>query len=144
MDSRFKLDSDDLNELKNMPVCAEKLLISLMNDVSKVDDIHVFQDDFAELKERIVLEGLDSYEIDQLLKDIKTSLNRNEPRTAFSTLKSIHLKLRDLNIPKLLRITEENNEALDREIKDKNIYLFIGLTGSGKYIGKCFCHLMLC
>ena len=38
---KFKVDNDDLEELKNMPVCAEYFLITLMRDISKVknDDV---------------------------------------------------------------------------------------------------------
>jgi signal recognition particle GTPase len=133
MNGKCKVDNDDLEELKNMPVCAEYFLISLMRDISRVenDEAKLDETNLIKLEERINLEDLSSHEIDELLDHVKRSLNRNDNRHALSGLQEIHKKLRDLNITKLFRLTRENNEALDKEVKSKNIYLFIGLSGTG-------------
>ena len=133
---KFKVDNDDLEELKNMPVCAEYFLITLMRDISKVknDDVKLDETNLTKLEERIYLEHLNSHEIDEFLDNVKISLSQNDNKRAFSELQNIHKKLRDLNIPKLFRLTRENTDALDKDVKSKNIYLFIGLSGTGIYI----------
>lgn len=130
MENNFKIDEDDLKEIKNMPLCAEKLLITLMFEFSRVDGCDTLINDIQVLKERMELEGLNTYDVDQLFKDLKIMLRRNDMIGSFNCLKQIHGSIRELNIPKLFRLTKENNDALDI-VKDQNIYMFIGLTGSG-------------
>jgi hypothetical protein len=133
MNGKLKVDKDDLEELRDMPECAEYFLISLMKDLSRVenDDVKLDETNLTKFEDRVYLEGLNSHDIDELLDNARITLSRNDLTATLSSLKEIHKKLRDLNIPKLFRLTTENNDALDKEVKDKNIYLFIGLSGTG-------------
>ena len=132
----FEVSSDDLEEHTNMPYCAEKLLIALMHSIPQDDNKTLFKK-LDELKERIGFEGLYTYEVNILYKEIINSLNKKEFGLAFSSLRKIHDTLRSLNIPKLLRLIKESDNALEI-VKDKNIYLLIGHTGSGKYYFRYF------
>lgn len=133
------IDSDDLNELKVMPLCAEKILFELILELS-CDDVNItkIKQDFEKLKGRTAEENPKmnhSYEIDHIFRDMKTFLSQND-KSGFNSiiqkLKELHCLLRDLNIPKLIRLIKENNDALDM-VSDKNIFLFMGFTGSGKH-----------
>ena len=143
MNGKFKVDNDDLEELINMPVCAEYFLISLMRDISRFEnnDVKLEETNLTKLEERIYSEHLNSYEIDEFLDNVKKYLSRNDYKLAFLELQNIHKKLRDLNIPKLFRLTRENNDALDKEVKGKNIYLFIGLSGTGIFNKHSFIYI---
>jgi signal recognition particle GTPase len=143
MNGKFKVDDDDIEELRKMPACAEYFLISLMRDISRFEtnDVKIDETNLSKLEERIYSEHLNSYEIDEFLVNVKTYLSQNDNKRAFSELQNIHKKLRDLNIPKLFRLTRENNDALDKEVKGKNIYLFIGLSGTGIFNKHSFIYI---
>jgi hypothetical protein len=133
----LNIDYDDQKELENMPPCAEKLLVDLSVNLSQNHDKDFDKDGLLEelkkLKKNLTDEGLlevNRYEINKILTVIKNALQQNNISLAFGKLKELHTILRDLNIPKLLRLIKENNDALD-VVNEKNIYLFIGLTGSG-------------
>ena len=128
----IKLDNDDFNELRVMPLCAEKLVINFQVEL-KSDDFQreKLLECLEQLKERLELEGLNSHDNIDLCREMNSSLSRNDKYSVFEKLKQLHSNLRQLNIPKLLRLTKENKDALEI-VRDQNIYLFIGLTGSGK------------
>ena len=95
MDTRFKVDQDDLDELRRMPSCAEKQLIMLMSEFSRTNDTTSLLDEAKILKERIDKEGLNSYEIDEKYKEVKASLSRRtDLALAFEGLKEIHNLIR--------------------------------------------------
>ena len=124
---------NDENEIKHMPLCAEKLLINLINLLEKSDFTNGFEKEWKELEKRLKIEGLDSQEVNQITEEINSLLNQRTFAELHDKLKRIQSLLRDLNVPKLLRMIKENNDALDK-VKNKNIYLFIGLTKSGKNV----------
>ena len=56
-------------------------------------------------------------EVSWKVKGVDTSIflnvHRNDLKATLLSLKEIHKKLSDLNVPKLFRLTRENNDALD-------------------------------
>jgi hypothetical protein len=114
-----------------MPLCAEKVLIELVHDLCQTDnDENELINDLNKLEERLKIEDLDSYEVVYISKELKIFISQKNFNAAVRNLKEIHSLIRYLNIPKLLRLTKENNDALEI-VKDQNIFLFIGFTGSG-------------
>jgi hypothetical protein len=131
----FKIDEDDENELQFMPLCAEKLIICLLKKISNSIENCDLIEDWLIIEKRLELEGKDTYEVSLIAREIKTSLEKHDLKNALKKLTELHLILRDLNIPKLLRLIKTNNDALDL-VKGKNVHLFIGLTRTGKLFVK--------
>jgi hypothetical protein len=131
MDLEYTIDPDDREELSKMPLCAEKVLIELALDLCQTDnDENKLINDFNKLEERLKTEGLYSYESIRICKSLKNFISQKNFDSAVGKLKEILSLIRDLNIPKLLRLTKENTDALEM-VRDRNIFLFIGFTGSG-------------
>ena len=127
---QFKIDEDDEKEIENMPLCAEKLMMQLLNKISTKEQTSALIEDWSTIERRLEIEGQSSYEVNLISKDIKIFLQQDNLINAFQKLKELHSILRDLNIPKLFRLIIGNNDALEL-VKGKNIHLFIGLTRTG-------------
>jgi hypothetical protein len=135
------VSQDDIDELKAMPCCVEKILIELILDLSRhpesMDQIKLKMDALTDRIEKEDIKKNNCYEIDQLMQNINTCLARNDFNLSIEKLKELHGLIRDLNIPKLLKLCKENDSAIE-EIKDKNIYLFLGFTGTGNFLKHFF------
>ena len=110
---QFKIDEDDENELEYMPLCAEKLIICFLKKLSNSVEHPNLKEDWLSIDKRLELEGLDTYEVSLITREIKSSLNQNNFINALKKLSELHSILRDLNIPKLFRLINANNDALD-------------------------------
>jgi ribosome biogenesis GTPase A len=133
--SSFSCLQDDI---KALPNCAEKSLLELIyllkneekyssDDVQESSHIKEFQNLQIALKK----EGLNTVTNLNYINSIEISLRYSDNRGAIVTLNKLLENIRDVNIQEIVRLISENNKALEI-IKDKNVYLLIGLTGAGK------------
>jgi hypothetical protein len=109
------------------------LIKKISNSIKHCD----LKEDWLIIQKRLKLEGNDTYEVSLIAREIKINLKMNNFISAFKKLTELHSILRDLNIPKLLRLINTNNDALDL-VRNKNVHLFIGLTRTGKIFVKMF------
>lgn len=132
----LKPNEDDVNAVEYMPMCVEKMLLTLMLEISRVNraaekNAQYWQEQTDELKRRVELEGLDTWEVNGLLDKISKAFKQLDLGKAFVCLKQILALTRDLHVTKLIRLLSENNDALDI-VEKKDVFLFIGHTGAGK------------
>ena len=133
-----------ISDLEKYPNCAEKTLLKLVYMCSlerlphlksneKMANIadYDFKPIIQELNERLNLEELNTETVKELCQKINKSLEMKEFRSVLIQLKELLRLLRDINIQELFRLTASNEKHLEL-IKNKDIYMIMGLTGSGK------------
>ena len=137
---KFLLQSEK-NSWAQLPYCSEKLILYLIDCLDENtasfnnQNVQLAQ----EINEKLILleerlkreELLKSQPLIDSFKKIKADFKYNSSEQNVSSLKNFLLGIRHLDINELLSMSKTNTEAIDR-IKDKNVYLFFGLTGAGK------------
>jgi len=118
-----------LEDFSEMPNCSERIIMKLIYDLSKnnLDDINSA---IGNLNERLKIENL-YYENKDIVDNIAKSLKNSNINEALGHLLRLQKKTRFLNIQEVIRLVKSNDEYTEI-IKDKNIYILFGLTGTGK------------
>lgn len=118
------MNTNVISDNNRMPICSESILLNLIGqNVIKENDLEVLQ-------ERLKIEDFYSEIMKNLFENLTLFVNKEDYPSAITSLKEMQLNLRDIDIPLLIKLTNMNDESL-RMIKEKNIYLLMGLTGSG-------------
>lgn len=129
--------------IMEMPLCAEKLicLLSVVSHLKLVGedyiehDLHKHQlNDFLktnDLRERLIKEGLLTFEIKGLLEKIEGQLKKNDPKELCAAIDNLLKKICIFNLTEFKYFINQGNNATN-EIKDEDITMLFGGTGVGK------------
>jgi hypothetical protein len=129
--------------LKRMPHCAEKVLIKLdylcslletpeQADDEKVESLHLdFESEMKNLDDRLQLEELYTDKVKEFCEKIEQTLEAKDFKSASEHINELLLTLREINIQKLLLLSQSSNESL-RILKDKNVHMLIGMDENEK------------
>ena len=133
-----------LVDVEKMPHCAEKILMNLICICSMdkfphlqqtLEKINLSEFDFSneinELHKRLMEEEINYNHAKEIYDKIREYLETKDFNSALIQLKELYKILRDINIQELLRLTSSNESSL-KLIKDKNVYMLMGLIGSGQ------------
>ncbi|CAF4554681.1 unnamed protein product, partial [Rotaria sp. Silwood2] len=135
------------NDSSQLPPCSEKYIISLLFYISlklanktmisrckiKVPN-EIEQEimkEFDCLKEMLRIEELQSGEFHNIIERCSVYLRNESWKNAFTDLRKLLKEVRPLDIQELIRLIAKVNDAA-KLIKDKEIILFLGGTGTGK------------
>ncbi|CAF1341009.1 unnamed protein product [Rotaria sp. Silwood1] len=135
------------NDFHSMPPCSERSIINLlyllsfksMGRMTESDDSMVIPSqidtEIAQqlkyLKERLKIEELQSIGIQNLVETCSINVKDENWQAALTIIRKLFKQLSPLNMQELFRLIEKVDDAAHL-IKDKNIILFLGETGSGK------------
>ncbi|CAF3375314.1 unnamed protein product, partial [Rotaria sp. Silwood2] len=89
------------------------------------------QNEFEILEKRLKIEELGTKEIQHLVDVSFINVKRESWKSALVPLKQLLKQINSLNMQEMFRLVEKVNDAAQL-IKNKNIILFLGGTGSGK------------
>ena len=127
-----------------MPLCSEKIIMKLIyyysilnlecnlkkNFENEIASFNIEQE-LKILDDRSKLEKLDQTDYREKINEIKNFIKNGSKKNAVYALEQLQKIIRFINIPQLIRLCKTNQEAIEK-IKNKNIFLLLGLTGSGK------------
>ena len=135
------------SDYSDMPICSERAIIALIyyaslqtiNDQKVLDSCikieerseQEIEEEFLFLENRLRLEELDSAETLKIVDQSRVLAKNRDLTAASKLLRRVLKELRPLNVPEILRLVEKANSTADL-VKDQNIVLFLGDTGSGK------------
>ncbi|CAF4392841.1 unnamed protein product [Rotaria sp. Silwood2] len=134
-------------DFSSMPCCSERSVICLLYYISLniigntfVLDYNIeipdriereIQNEFEILEKRLKIEELGTKEIQHLVDVSFINVKRESWKSALVPLKQLLKQINSLNMQEMFRLVEKVNDAAQL-IKNKNIILFLGGTGSGK------------
>ena len=120
------------DELKRMPLCAERQLLQLKYGLT--NGCYTNEKIKAEIdliEKRLKREDIYSHDYQVALDLIKSKgTGANTKQAAVENLNTLMKSIRDIDIQLLIQLTSSNGEAI-KKIGDKKIVLFMGPTGSG-------------
>ncbi|KAL4456870.1 hypothetical protein ABPG74_014508 [Tetrahymena malaccensis] len=133
-----KFNVEEINKLiAQIPYSSEKILIQITNqcliclkaysDLGKQQILGYLQ----ETKNRLNVEELLTQDIEDNLLKIKSYINSNDLRKAVIETEILLKKIRPLNIYELKKLIIEAKQGSEL-VKDQEILLFLGQTGTGK------------
>ncbi|KAL4508491.1 hypothetical protein ABPG72_003795 [Tetrahymena utriculariae] len=131
-------DLEEINQIiSQMALSSEKLLNQMIKDLnyylqaSNDQGKQQLQDLLLEIENRLKVEELINKEIEACLLKIKSHLTSNNYKKAIFETESLLKKIRPLNIYELRKLILEAKKASDF-VKDQEILLLLGQTGTGK------------
>ena len=141
-------NKEDLNNMHkdflSMPSCSERSVISLMYHVSleltialnqrtvKPETVEMeISKELLSLKERLKEEELSSLELGNFIGELQIHISKKNWNNSLTLLKKIFKEISPLNMHELFRIIEKVDNTAQL-IKNKDVLLFLGDTGSGK------------
>jgi len=137
----FKNNEDYLSliedEIKKIPECCEKMILNLIYNIlintDKEESLRQIEidEEIDHLKERLNKEDLWFYSYEEHLNHIKNSFNNSEYNESVKWLKRLMNKIRIIDVKLIQRLIKSNEQDLNF-IRNKNIYMLLGLTGSGE------------
>ena len=137
----FKNNEDYLSliedEIKKIPECCEKIILNLIYKIlintDKEESLRQIEidEEIDHLKERLNKEDLWFYSYEEHLNHIKNSFNNSEYNESVKWLKRLMNKIRIIDVKLIQRLIKSNEQDL-KFIRNKNIYMLLGLTGSGE------------
>ena len=137
----FKNNEDYLSliedEIKKIPECCEKMILNLIYNIlintDKEESLRQIEidEEIDHLKERLNKEDLWFHSYEEHLNHIKNSFNNSEYNESVKLLKRLMNKIRIIDIKLIQRLIKSNEHDLNF-IRNKNIYMLLGLTGSGE------------
>ncbi|CAF4344718.1 unnamed protein product, partial [Rotaria sp. Silwood2] len=135
------------NDFHSMPHCSERSIINLLylfslkligrvivsdNSILIPDQIETeIAEQLTYLKERLKIEELQSIEMRDLVKTCLINVKDENWQVALITMRKLFNQISPLNMQELFRLIEKFDDA-SHLIKEKDIILFLGETGSGK------------
>ncbi|CAF0744473.1 unnamed protein product [Adineta steineri] len=135
------------SDFSSMPLCAERSIISLLFHISlklghkPIVDDHSFDVpvdvETAILKElecldnRLKLEEIEFLKAPYSSKEAYANVKNENWKDVSKLMKQMLKEVRPLDISELFRLVEKTNDAADL-VKNKEVMLFLGDTGSGK------------
>ena len=130
---------DMQSDISNMPHCSERAVITLLcsaveqiyNEGATVQSEEEIEDTFQLLKSYLCTEELNLTSLFQIVDQSFIFAKNKDWVSVYMLLKKLLKQLRPLNVPEILRLVEKSNSAVEL-VKDQNIILFLGETGSGK------------
>ncbi|KAL4445289.1 hypothetical protein ABPG74_022102, partial [Tetrahymena malaccensis] len=132
---------DIKQDIENYPECAEKLLLKLICDIATLigempqENDETRQSDICKqletLQDQLKLEGLLNVDVKKQISEIYTQIKSWNWQQAASKVQKLLKQLRPLNVGELKRLIDKTIEA-KKLIKNQDILLFLGGTGSGK------------
>ncbi|CAF0901525.1 unnamed protein product [Adineta ricciae] len=134
------LYSEDLRrDTSIMPFCAEKLIMELLiyyeerlsENCASVQEENLETSPRQTLRDQIKKEELLTVEIQTILQNIEIHQSSNNPQLVIHHLNILLKKIRPLNVREIRRLVSEAEKTAEL-IKDQDIVLLIGDTGSGK------------
>lgn len=148
---KYKIEAEQLENLYNdffaMPSCIEKSVLSLHFYISlklhgKTVEFNkkIFipekiekevENECLYMKERLELERESSSMILNLLKQLSECIRKEDWKSSLALVNKALMRIRPLNISELFRIIKRVDTTAEK-IKNKDIILFLGGTGSGK------------
>ncbi|CAF1428217.1 unnamed protein product, partial [Didymodactylos carnosus] len=132
-----------LNELREdsatMPPCAEKTILGLLEHFEQklLEDYLYSQEQnliiemLSELYDQIKRQGLLSEEIQTSLQNLSIAVNSGNDLSSADILHELQKRIRPLNVPEIQRLVSKAKKAAEL-IRNKDIILLVGETGSGK------------
>jgi len=126
------------NDLDELPECGERTLVILLSKVierelmNSAEEIQYGEMLMKKMKKQFVDENLMNFEVEEYLEKIRVCLVNNEFIKAKTFLKYMREKnITLLNITKLKSLVQKTKSA-EEKIKNQDITLIVGATGSGK------------
>jgi signal recognition particle GTPase len=125
------------DEIKEIPECCEKIILNLIYNISiNIDNEETLRKieidaEIDNLKERLNKEDLWFHSYEEHLNNIHNSFNNLEYKESVKWLKCLMNKIRIIDIKLIHRLIKSNEQDLNF-IQNKNIYMLLGLTGSGE------------
>ncbi|CAF3169178.1 unnamed protein product, partial [Rotaria sp. Silwood2] len=130
-----------------MPPCSERSILRLMyllslklgNELIVAEDNTVILnciesnilEEWKVVKGFLMIEELESSQIQELITAIEENVNDQNWKTALSTLERVLKAIRPLNVQELSRLVQKANEAAQKT-KGQDIIFLVGKTGAGK------------
>jgi signal recognition particle GTPase len=125
------------DEIKEIPECCEKIILNLIYVISiNIDNEEKLRKieidvEINHLKERLKKEELWFHSYEEDLYRIQSSFKNSEYKESVKWLKNLMNKIRIIDIKLIHRLIKSNEQDLNF-IRNKNIYMLLGLTGSGE------------
>ena len=125
------------DEIKKIPECCEKMILNLIYNIlintDKEESLRQIEidEEIDHLKERLNKEDLWFHSYEEHLNHIKNSFNNSEYNESVKWLKCLMNKIRIIDVKLIQRLIKSNEQDLN-DIRNKNIYMLLGLTGSGE------------
>lgn len=135
-----KIELDAIREdISRMANSAERTCLMLLEifktrllESTPLDQVsHIVNNLLNELHDHIRRQEIMNEEIKELLGDLKKYIQSDELSSCVSNISKILENLRPLNIYEMQRFVLKAQEAADL-VRDKDVVLFVGITGSGK------------
>jgi hypothetical protein len=135
-DDYLSLIKDEIKEIR--PECCEKIILNLIYSIS----INIYNEEslrkieidveINHLKERLNKQDLWTHLWihEEDLNEIQNSFKNSEYKESVKCLKRLMNKIRIIDVKLINRLIKSNEQDLN-SIRIKNIYMLLGLTGSG-------------
>ncbi|CAF4857658.1 unnamed protein product, partial [Rotaria sp. Silwood1] len=132
-----------LNELREdsvaMPPCAEKTILELLEHFEQklLENCPYSQEQnsviemLSKLNDQITKQDLNSKEVQTSLQNLNIAVNSGNRSSSVDILYELKKKIRPLNVQDIQRLVSKAKKAAEL-IRDKDIILLVGETGSGK------------
>ena len=147
-DQKKKEDLENVySDFIKIPKCSEKSILGLIcyisirmsKNLGLLDQVSLttaeldeeINQEFRLLKNRLNIEELCSSKISHLVDASCERAKNNADKSSIDTLRVLLKEIRSLNIQEVLRLVEKANTAANL-LKNQDIFLFLGETGSGK------------
>ena len=126
-------------DLENMPPCAEKTTMQLLEHFERRslrDCVSSKSEDglkqlLSHLYDQVERQELLSEELKVTLQDLDRAVHSGDCLSAVCALRELLKKIRPLNVQEIQRLVAKTEQAA-KLIRDKEIILLVGATGSGK------------
>ncbi|CAF2770029.1 unnamed protein product [Rotaria sp. Silwood2] len=126
-------------DLANMPSCAEKMVMELLEYCERrlLEDCTNSKNEdeadrlFTHLQDQMKRQDMFTDEIRFTLQDINRFIHSNNILSAVRLLRELLRKIRPLNLQQIQRLLTKAEHAATL-MRDKEIILFVGATGTGK------------
>ncbi|CAF1267185.1 unnamed protein product [Adineta steineri] len=128
-----------LHQLTEMPECAEKTLMELLeyfyrrllNDNTNETMSNSIRSKLTQVQSQLQNEDLLSKQIEMKLQEINRTIDNQDCSVILYNLNKILKLIRPLNLQEIERYIKRSEQTANL-IRDKDIILLIGITGSGK------------
>lgn len=131
-----RLDIENLeNDLTRLPICAERTIMELVKHHAQnspsLQEKTFLPEMLNQLHNQIKQQGLFSEDVQSLFRNLNLAVESGKNSSSINILQELLKKIRPINIPETQRLVTKAKKTAEL-IRDKDIVLLIGETGSGK------------
>ncbi|CAF0947135.1 unnamed protein product [Adineta steineri] len=123
------------NDLTRLPCCAERTIMELLKHFaqksSSLQEKNFLPEMLNQLHNQIKQQGLFSEDIQTFLQNLNLAIESGKNSSSMNILQEFLKKIRPINISETQRLVSKSKKAAEL-IRDKDIVLLVGETGSGK------------